>query len=152
MLKWIGGVVGFFLGVVGCGLAFLYLFTHGYDAYHTYIVKPSPPPLGYRSIFDVPTADWPNILGFGIALLFGRLGWRLGKRRGVKSGTPWRGFKEGEYVSHIPTGRHGIVQSKGAGGLVRVSFSDDESGDLVRPEELDKVKPEQARTSPTLVQ
>lgn len=83
MLRWIGAVVGFFGGFIGCLLFFAYLATQqNIDVFHMYVSQPVAPPGGYRTPLDVPPATWPSILAFVVALLFGKLGASLGRRLG----------------------------------------------------------------------
>jgi hypothetical protein len=80
MFKWIGGAVGFSVGFFGVTLVFAYLATHHVvDVFHTYIVTPTPPPGGYRSVLEVPTSDWPIVVMLGVGVLLGRVGVGLGK-------------------------------------------------------------------------
>jgi len=81
MFKAIGGVLGFLIGFGGSAFLVTAIPSHyGIDVFHTYIIKPTPPPGGYHSVLAIPPSDWPFIvmLAGGIALAYA--GSALGKK------------------------------------------------------------------------
>ena len=87
MFRWLFAVVGTIAGfVASIGVLGVLETRFKIDVMHVYIIPPTPPPGGYRSILDVPPATWPMDAGIGIAILFGWAGARLGRRadRGLK--------------------------------------------------------------------
>lgn len=43
------------------------------DVFHIYMVKPTPPPSGYRTVFDVPMSDWPILVVIGASVVLGKI-------------------------------------------------------------------------------
>ena len=88
MLRWTCGIVGFFVGFIGCALLFAYLATqHNIDVFHMYLAQPVPPPGGYRTPLDVPPATWPMLVILAVAAISAKLAVLLANKLGASKST-----------------------------------------------------------------
>ena len=76
----VGGVLGFIIVAVGVMLIFGFLGARGIDVFHMYISEPTPPPGGYRTVLDVPPAQWPFVVDFVAACIGAKAGAVLVRR------------------------------------------------------------------------
>jgi hypothetical protein len=83
--KVLGAAAGFIFGFCALNLLFALMFVwFEIDVFHIYIVKPTPPPSGYRTVFDVPMSNWPILVVIGASVVLGKIGSVLGDKIGQR--------------------------------------------------------------------